>query len=127
MIQAVGIDIVDIERVTKVIHRWGDKFLLKILTPREYSYCSDKAAPAQFVAARFAVKEALYKALPEKLQVGVGWLDVEVTNDDAGRPGLNCLGTIANLNEIYNIHVSISHSKSSAVAIIVLEQKGTLK
>ncbi|MBN1559282.1 holo-ACP synthase [candidate division KSB1 bacterium] len=125
MIQSIGIDVVDIERMTHMIHRWGDKFLQKILTPREVSYCSEKTGKAASVAARFAVKEALYKALPADLQAATGWLDVEVVNEPSGRPRLNCFGKIADLQDHFHIHVSISHSKASAVAIVVLEQKGT--
>ncbi|MBN1464680.1 holo-ACP synthase [candidate division KSB1 bacterium] len=125
MIQSIGIDIVDIERMTQMIHRWGDKFLCKILTPREYAYCHDKFGQAASVAARFAAKEALYKALPADLQAGTGWLDVEVVNDASGRPRLNCFGKIAQLQERFVVHVSISHSKVSAVAMVLLEQKGS--
>ena len=123
MIQSVGVDIVDIDRMTKVIHRWGDKFLKKILTPIEYNYCTDKAGQSASVAARFAVKEALYKALPENIQRSAGWLDIEIINDKSGRPHINCLGNIRNLKDTLKIHVSISHSKSSAIAMVVLEKR----
>lgn len=123
MIQSIGIDIVDIDRMTRVINRWGEKFLKKILTPVEYTYCVNKAGQSASVAARFAVKEALYKALPPDIQPGTGWLDVEVMNDESGRPHVTGLGVLKNLNEEYNVHVSISHSKQSAVAMIVLEKK----
>ena len=124
MIQSIGVDIVEIDRMTRVINRWGDKFLKKILTPVEYEYCINKSGQSASVAARFAVKEALYKALPPAIQPGTGWLDVEVMNDKTGRPHINCLRKIENLRDQFNIHVSISHSKSSAVAMIVLEKKG---
>jgi len=124
MIQSVGIDVVDIDRMTRVITRWGDKFLKKILTPTEYHYCINKAGQSSSVAARFAVKEAMYKALPDDIQKGVGWLDIEVMNDPSGRPHINGLGTLKNLDERFIVHVSISHSKKSAVAMIVLERKG---
>ena len=124
MVQSIGVDIVDIARMTEVIHRWGDRFLKKFLTPVEYNYCTGKPGQSASVAARFAVKEAFYKALPRDIQSGVGWLDVEVMNDKTGRPHVNCLGNIKNLGDRFNIHVSISHSKSSAVGMIVLEEKG---
>lgn len=123
MIQSVGIDIVDIDRMTRVINRWGDKFLKKILTPIEYDYCRNKSGQSASVAARFAVKEALYKALPAEIQPGIGWLDIEVMNDASGRPGINVFNSLHNLTDAYCIHVSISHSKQSAVAMIVLEKK----
>jgi holo-[acyl-carrier protein] synthase len=125
MIQAIGVDIVDIARMTKVIHRWGDKFLQKILTPSEYDYCSKKAGLVASVAARFAAKEALYKALPEDIQSSTGWLDIEVVNDESGRPRLNCLGDISSIPDRFHIHLSLSHSRAAAVAMIVLERKGS--
>ena len=124
MIQSIGVDVVDIARMTQVIHRWGNKFLKKILTPTEYAYCSGKTGAAASIAARFAVKEALYKALPENIQAGVGWLDIEVVNEKSGRPRLMCKGKINNLSDLFSIHVSISHSKTSAIAIVVLEKRG---
>lgn len=126
MIQSIGVDIVELDRMTRVINRWGDKFLKKILTPREYDYCVNKVGQSASVAARFAVKEALYKALPEDIQPGTGWLDVEVMNDKTGRPHINGLGTLQHLKDRYHIHVSISHSRQSAVAMVVLEKKEVL-
>ncbi len=123
MIQAIGVDIVDIDRIEKAIHRWGDVFLKKILTPLEYDYCRSKAGRTASVAARFAVKEAVYKALPPAIQTGAGWMDVQVVNELSGRPQLQFLGKLARLEEDFIIHVSISHSKSSAMAMIVLEKK----
>ncbi len=123
MIQAIGVDIVDIDRIEKVIRRWGDVFLKKILTPLEYDYCRTKAGRAASVAARFAVKEAVYKALPPSIQAQAGWLDVQVVNELSGRPRLQFLGPLARLEDEFTVHVSISHSKSSAVAMIVLEKE----
>jgi holo-[acyl-carrier protein] synthase len=124
MIQSIGIDIVDIDRIAAVIQRWGDRFLRKILTPVEYDYCVAKAGRNASVAARFAAKEALYKALPPELQPTAGWLDIEVMNDSSGRPHIQCLKKLQKHAEGYIIHVSISHSKASAVAMVVLEKKG---
>ncbi|MBN1480353.1 holo-ACP synthase [candidate division KSB1 bacterium] len=123
MIQSIGVDIVDIARTTAIIHRWGDKFIKKILTPDEYNYCKPKSGLAACIAARFAVKEALYKALPEDWQNSAGWLDIEVMNDKAGRPHINCLGSLKNISNTFQIHVTISHSKTCAIAMIVLEKK----
>jgi holo-[acyl-carrier-protein] synthase len=124
MVQSIGVDIVEIDRMTRVINRWGDKFLKKILTPVEYEYCINKSGQSASVAARFAVKEALYKALPPAIQPGTGWLDVEVMNDKTGRPSVTCLGSLQHITDNYHVHVSISHSRRSAVAMIVLEKRG---
>jgi len=123
MIHSVGVDIVDITRIEKVIHRWGDAFLKKILTPLEHEYCRSKAGLAASVAARFAVKEAVYKALPTEIQPGIGWLDVQVVNELSGKPHLQFLGELEKLLHGFNVHVSISHSRNSAVAMVVIEKE----
>lgn len=123
MIYSVGVDIVDIARIENVIHRWGDAFLKKILTPLEYEYCHSKVGLAASVAARFAVKEAVYKALPAKVQVGAGWLDVQVVNELSGKPHVQFLGGLEKLLSGFNVHVSISHSRNSAVAMVLFEKE----
>lgn len=123
MTHSIGVDIVDIVRIEKVIHRWGDAFLKKILTPLEYQYCHSKAGLAASVAARFAVKEAVYKALPSENQAGIGWLDVQVVNELSGKPHVQFLGRFEKLLLGFNVHVSISHSRNSAVAMVVLEKE----
>lgn len=126
MVQSIGVDIVDIARMTAIVHRWGDKFTRKILTPEEYRYCIPKAGAMACIAARFAVKEALFKALPPDLQDSVGWRDIEVLNDISGRPQIHCLGRLKKLPNSFDIHVSISHSRECAIAMIVLAQKGAV-
>lgn len=123
MTHSIGVDIVDIVRIEKVIHRWGDAFLKKILTPLEYQYCHSKAGLAASVAVRFAVKEAVYKALPSENQAGIGWLDVQVVNELSGKPHVQFLGRFEKLLLGFNVHVSISHSRNSAVAMVVLEKE----
>lgn len=126
MIESIGVDIVDLARMTQVIHRWHDKFMKKILTPLEYDYCAAKAGRTASVAARFAAKEALYKALPDENQVVARWHDIEILNDKNGRPHIVCLRKLKKVAEDYHIHLSLSHSKSSAVAVVVLERKGNV-
>ena len=123
MIHSIGVDIVDIARIEKVIHRWGDAFLKKILTPLEYEYCHSKAGVAASVAARFAVKEAIYKALPTEIQPGIGWLDVQVVNELSGKPHVQFLGRLEKLLLGFSVQVSISHSRNSAVAMVLLEKE----
>ena len=123
MIQSIGVDIVDIARIDKVIQRWDDTFLNKILTPLEYIYCRSKPGLAASVAARFAVKEAVYKALPDSIQPKARWLDVQIVNELSGRPQIEFKDNLAHLEDDYIVHVSISHSKNSAVAMVVFEKK----
>ncbi len=78
----MGIDLVDIDRVGRMIARFGDRGLRRLLTPAERSYCQCKVRPEQHVAVRLAAKEAAYKALQDAGAArDVGWLEIEVAQD----------------------------------------------
>jgi holo-[acyl-carrier protein] synthase len=124
MIQAIGVDIVEIRRIRRAVQRWGDRFLNKILTPHEYDYCLHPRLKVHSIAARFAAKEALFKSLPPELQPIVGWHDLEVVNDASGKPRFRGLGRMSRLFTDHNVQLSISHSLDSAVAVVVFEEKG---
>src|SRR5688572_1936493 len=83
---AIGIDIVEIKRLARVSKKWGDDFLNKIYTSREIAYSRSKRYPEQHLAARFAAKEALFKALGEVEREFVGWKNLEILNDNYGKP-----------------------------------------
>ena len=123
MIAAVGVDIVEIARMERVISRWGDHFLRKILTDREYAYCTLKSNMVFSVAARFAAKEAVYKSLPEHAQSTSRWHDIEVIHTDSGKPTVVCHGSLEALTAEMSWHLTLSHSNASAVAFVVLETK----
>ncbi len=123
MVQSVGIDIVDIERFEKTINKWGDKFLNRILSPKELDYCKAKHNAIHSMAARFAAKEALIKCLNDNDQIGFSWQDMEIINANNGRPVVHLRGKMLSKLQNVAIHVSLSHSPSSAVAVIVLEKK----
>ncbi len=124
MIVGIGVDIVEIERIERAVHRRGDRFLDKILTEPEKTYCTRPRLKAQSVAARFAAKEALFKSLPAELQPAVRWSDVQVINDETGKPALWLLGEAARALSGFSIHLTISHERRSAVAVVILEQQG---
>ena len=86
MILGVGIDLVEIGRIRQSILRFGDRFLRRILLPREIQYCSSHSDPAPSVAARFAAKEAISKAFGTGIGVELGWLDMEVGRLPSGAP-----------------------------------------
>lgn len=112
-----GTDIIEIERIKENIEEIGEKFLSRIFTSKEIKYCESKSKQKyQHYAARFAVKEAVFKAISCKLKdkYEISWKDIEVINDKNGRPSLNIIG--ADLSELENIDVSISHCKEYAVA-----------
>ena len=88
MIIAVGIDIVDVKRMSRTLKTYKGRFREKYFTSSECEYCSAQSKPAQHYAVRFAAKEALYKALGEPWPQGVGHRDVEVVSSDEGSPSL---------------------------------------
>ena len=119
-----GTDIIEIERIKESIEKSGDSFLNRIFTKKEIEYCeSKKKQKYQHYAARFAAKEAAFKALSWKLndKYSVSWKDFELVNNKQGRPELNIIGI--NLDDVENIDVSISHCKEYAIAnVTVLEE-----
>ena len=121
MILGVGIDIVEIERIKTTLEKWGDRFLKKVFTDDEISYCNSKAIPYQHYAARFAAKEAFYKALPKNSEYAVSWQDIEVISQKSGNPVIKFIHKKEELSSI-KIHLSLSHSQNSAVAVVVLEK-----
>lgn len=112
-----GTDIVEISRIRKDIEQIGERFLNKIYTEKEIEYCeSKKAQKFQSYAARFAAKEAAYKALSSKINFKYCWKDFEILNHEDGRPYINLHFNIDGLEEI---EVSLSHCKEYAVANVV--------
>jgi holo-[acyl-carrier protein] synthase len=119
-----GTDIIEIERIKKSIEDTGEKFLNRVFTKNEIEYCeSKKAQKYQHYAARFAAKEAAFKAISWKLKdkYEISWKDIEVENNTQGRPSLNIIGI--NLEEIENIDLSLSHCKEYAVANVTVLRK----
>lgn len=116
-----GTDIIEIDRIKKSIEDKGNNFLNKIYTTNEITYCeSRKNAKYQHYAARFAAKEAIFKAISETLddKFDITWTDVEILNDKLGKPKVHFVNE--NFANKYNIDVSISHCKEYAVAIAIV-------
>lgn len=113
-----GTDIIEIERIRKAIESLGDKFLETIFTKQEIEYCeARKMQKYQCYAARFAAKEAAFKALSGKINVGeCDWKTFEVIKTESGKPeiNVNCL-----VKDLESIDISISHCKEYAVANVV--------
>ena len=116
-----GTDIIEIDRVKDSIEKLGNPFLDRVFTKKEIDYCESKNKQKyQHYAARFAAKEAAFKALSEKIKDKflVSWKDFEVVNDEQGRPKLNVYNV--NLDNIEDIDISISHCKNYAVANVTV-------
>lgn len=122
MIQGIGVDLVEVSRVSGVIDRHGERFLRRIYTPMELEKVH--GTRAQYLAARFAAKEAAFKALGTGWGAGVRWVDVEVDNLPSGQPILNLHGRARERAEALGAdryHISISHTAEYALAQVILE------
>jgi holo-[acyl-carrier protein] synthase len=113
----IGIDLVDVARMERAVDRWGARFLRRVFTDAEISYCFTKARPALSLAARFAAKEALAKTL--RGPVAPRWRDVEVVTDGRGRPEYRLSGTARGAVA----RVSLSHTHEHAIAVALLLRK----
>ena len=122
-----GIDIIEIERIKEAIDDMGDGFLNRIYTEKEIEYCNkSEAMKYQHFAARFAAKEAVFKAISKYIsgREDALWKDIEILNKESGKPEINVDKLIENINKtadvkLINIDVSISHIKEYAVASAV--------
>ncbi len=113
-----GIDIIEIPRIQRVIERYGDRFLNRIYTPQELTFCNGKA---NRLAARFAAKEAASKALGLGIR-GIAWKEIEVVRQRGHPPSLKLHGRAAERAKFLNLtqlSISISHSREYAVASVV--------
>lgn len=116
-----GIDIIEIDRIKNSIDTLGEKFINKVFTKNEIEYCKNKGKMMySHYAARFAVKEAAFKAISEELKdkYSISWKDIETLNDVNGRPKVEILSIKDSLVE--NIDVSISHCKDYAIANVTV-------
>ena len=121
-ILGIGLDATDIPRVERAIARYGDRFIHRIFTDTEITYCSSKYRPAPHYAGRFAAKEAAMKALGTGHSRGVLWRDVEVVRH-GGPPQLRFHGGAARRFEALGGRssvVTITHTDTLALAQVIL-------
>lgn len=128
MTAGIGVDVVEIDRLKKVSRQWRRSFLKKIFTEGELRYSFARRFPYQHLAARFAAKEAVFKALGSITDNFVGWRNVEVVNDSSGRPKVTLSGraeTLQRKKGIKEVLISLSHTQHYAVAsaFLVLKNK----
>jgi holo-[acyl-carrier protein] synthase len=125
MIYGIGIDLVKIKRIDEAHRRWGERFHNKAFTGGEIRYCLRKRDPAPSLAARFAAKEALVKALGIGLRRGVHLRDVEVQRGSLGKPVLKLHGRAEEIcarEGITGIFLSLTHDQDFSAAVVVLEK-----
>jgi len=124
MIAGIGVDLCEVDRMETAIVRHGERLLTRIYTEAERAYCESKPNRMERYAGRFAAKEAAMKAIGTGWRRGVGWRDFEVTRAASGQPIILFHGVarrIAGELGVTRALVSISHTKSMAIAQVVLE------
>jgi len=126
VIISIGIDIIEVARVREVLRR-TPRFTERVFTVRERAYCDGRGekVSAQHYAARFAAKEAAFKALHTGWSGGLAWHDIEVVNADTGAPALYIHGQAHRLfhqSGATAAHISISHTTEHAIAQVIFEK-----
>jgi len=135
MILGVGTDLLEVARFERRAAAEGHDLLAALFLPAEIEHCRAKLRPHPFYAARFAAKEALFKALGTGVTGGLSWHEVEVVRDRLGKPTLRLTGRTREAAErlgVARVHVSLTHTDTHAAAVVVLEgggrtQEGSMK
>lgn len=120
MIIGIGIDIIEINRIDDSVQRFGKAFLDRIYSAKEQQERSERT----YFAGRWAAKEAISKALGTGIGKDCSWLDIEILNNEAGAPVAVLSGAAAKrLNSLggSKVHISISHERTNAVAMAIIE------
>lgn len=126
MIVGVGIDLVEVQRIASSVERFGDRFLRRVLRSPEIEYCLKHRNPAPFIAARFAAKEAVSKALGTGIGRELSWQDMEVAHHPSGQPYVLLHGAAPALlhsKGAQTIHLSISHTQHHAVVVAIADSQ----
>jgi len=124
MITGIGIDVIQNERIRNSVQRFGERFLNRIYTEGEIGYCKNCANPDIHYAARFAAKEAAFKALGTGWAAGVKWKDIEIERLPSGKPELRLHGEAfarAAAMGAKQFHVSLTHDQLVSCAIVIFE------
>lgn len=126
MIYGIGTDVVAVARIERLLARYGERFVERVLSPAERSGFIGTPKPAAFIAKRFAAKEAFAKALGTGLRAPVTLAGIAIVHDAQGRPTLAFGQGLSDLIEARRIgswHLSISDERDYACAFVVLEQR----
>jgi holo-[acyl-carrier protein] synthase len=124
MVIGIGIDIIEIDRIKESVDDYGDQFLKKVYTDGELKYCLSKKNKYQHLAARFAAKEAIYKAISSNWDSELSWHDMEIINAPNGMPEVKFKGHLKKfLSNEKSLKISMSHSRDyvACVAIVYKE------
>ena len=122
----IGTDIVNIKRMEKTLKENNVSFKNKIFSRKEIIYCEKKKKPSSYYAKRFAAKEALSKALGTGIRKGINFKDIEISNDNFGKPSIILKGSTANFlkkkikTKKYSIYLSLSDDIPWAQATVII-------
>lgn len=126
MILGVGIDVVDVVRMERTLHRrWADRFVARVFSREEIEVCRNSPAPVESFAARFAAKEAVAKALGTGFSRGITPAGIQVRGGERTRPAIALGRAALEVAESMNagrIHVSLTHTPTTASAFVVIER-----
>jgi holo-[acyl-carrier protein] synthase len=125
MIYGIGTDIVEVKRIREALNKYGIALAKKILTSQELLTYKKTEAKENFLAKRFAAKEAFAKALGTGMRSPVNFKSIEIIHDLLGKPKIKTVPELTILMKSHNIkhcHLSISDEKNIAVAFVILEQ-----
>ena len=128
MIYGIGTDLVNSERVEKLLNKFGDKFLFKIFSNKEINNSKKSYNKALYFSKRFAGKEAFWKAISPNRENTLHLNEIEILSNDNGKPYVNLIGVTKkkifnlekSLNSTFNFHISISDEKPNALAFVII-------
>jgi holo-[acyl-carrier protein] synthase len=121
-ILGIGTDIVECLRIAQMIERHGELFIDRVYTVTEIEYCRSRKQATQHFAGRWAAKEAILKAIGTGWRRGISWRDIEVRNNEGGRPNVALCGGARDVVEqigVGEVLVTISHCRSHATAFAI--------
>lgn len=121
MVIGIGVDIIEIDRIKKSVDDYGEQFLKKVYTPGEIDYCLSKKNKYQHLAARFAAKEAIYKAISSNWDSELSWQDMEIINAPNGMPEVKFKGHLQEfLSGGKSLKISMSHSRDYVACVAIV-------
>jgi holo-[acyl-carrier protein] synthase len=122
MIAGIGIDLIEVKKIARNIH--SEAYLRKVFTEAEIEECKLAVNSAERFAGKFAAKEAFMKAIRKGIRQGVWFTQIEVLNEESGAPYVRVNREMESLIRelsVNKIHISVTHTKSTAAAIVILE------
>ncbi len=128
MIYGIGTDLINSERVEKLLNKFGNKFIFKIFSKDEIKNSKTSYDKVLYFSKRFAGKEAFWKAISPNKDNTLHFNEIEILSDDSGKPYINLIGITKNkaakleksLNSKFNFHISLSDEKPNALAFVII-------